>query len=97
MLIIIIFRCINIETLNNNDYIGAKYGHLTILDIYKNKDKCKIAKCLCDCGNIIEKRLYDVKDGKLVRFNYKQSQIDIERKLELLLQGYESRKKIYLR
>lgn len=48
----------------NEELIGKKYGHLTILDIYVKQDgkkKRSFAKCKCDCGNIKEIRLGHIK------------------------------------
>lgn len=53
---------------NYNEFIGKRFGKITITDVYdKNFDNktIKTAKCICDCGNTIEKRFYDVKDGKI--------------------------------
>lgn len=45
-------------------YINKTFGKLTISNIFL-KDHCAIAKCMCSCGNEIEKRLYDILDGKI--------------------------------
>ena len=38
-----------------SEEIGKKYGRLTVLEIVgKNKRNEKIAKCKCDCGNIVD-------------------------------------------
>lgn len=53
---------------NYNEFINKRFGKIEIIEIYDKKvndHNVKFAKCLCDCGNIIEKRFYDVKDGKI--------------------------------
>ena len=44
---------------------GKKYGKLTVLEeAGYNKDRAKLWKCQCDCGNIIITRKYDVIKGR---------------------------------
>ena len=31
---------------------GNKYGRLTVIKEYRNKDNILMCKCKCDCGNI---------------------------------------------
>ena len=53
---------------NYNEFINKRFGKIKIIEIYDkkvNNQNIKFAKCLCDCGNLIEKRFYDVKDGKI--------------------------------
>ncbi|MBO4858709.1 MAG: hypothetical protein J5527_09355 [Treponema sp.] len=40
-----------------NNYIGKRYGHLTIIGIKKGGKGGVIARCVCDCGNECERRL----------------------------------------
>jgi hypothetical protein len=47
--------------------IGEKYNLLTIIKVSKILDdrrKTKIVLCKCDCGNIVEKRLCNIKYGE---------------------------------
>ena len=46
-----------------SDYIGKKYEHLLIQNIYSGEisgKKTKVALCKCDCGNLKEVHLYDL-------------------------------------
>ncbi len=44
--------------------IGKKFNHLTILEIVgSNKDKKKLARCLCDCGNEHITTIKSIKNG----------------------------------
>lgn len=57
----------NIERkeLYNKNYIGKKYGKLTIVDvIFTSKGKSPIAHCKCDCGKDHDANLYDILFGK---------------------------------
>jgi hypothetical protein len=45
------------------DITGKKYGNLTVLEYTKTIDKRPHWKCLCDCGNIVEKRGKELKAG----------------------------------
>ena len=36
-----------------NDLVGQKYGLLTVIEYSHNKNKRRIWKCQCDCGNIV--------------------------------------------
>lgn len=48
----------------DSKYIGKKYGKLTILEIYQyGKRNFKKCKCQCDCGNITEVYLSNLKRG----------------------------------
>ena len=38
------------NTINSINYIGKKFGKLTIIDQYKRSDSKIMALCLCDCG-----------------------------------------------
>ncbi len=49
----------------NEDFIGKKFGKLLIEDIFKNEKNTKTARCKCDCGNIVNKDFYGIKDGKI--------------------------------
>lgn len=49
----------------NEDFIGKKFGKLLIEDIFKNEKNIKTARCKCDCGNIVNKDFYGIKDGKI--------------------------------
>ena len=40
-----------------SDYIGKKYGHLTIRDFSKTNKAGIYFECQCDCGNIVTKQL----------------------------------------
>ena len=46
-----------------NEYIGKNFGHLKILDVYRN-GKYRMAFCECDCGNRKEINFYNVIQGK---------------------------------
>lgn len=52
---------------NPNDYINKKYNRLTVIDVYYITDsrgnKRTVAKCRCDCGNVIDTRLTAVSNG----------------------------------
>lgn len=53
---------------NYDEFIGKQFGKIKIIEIFDkeiNKHYIKYAKCLCECGNIVEKNFYDVKDGKI--------------------------------
>ena len=48
----------------NDERIGQRFGRLVIIDIYKVDGKRDfVAKCQCDCGNIVEPNLYHVLSG----------------------------------
>lgn len=68
-----------------DEYIGKKYNHLKIVDIYKN-DKGLRAFCECDCGNRKEINFYNVIRNKsqscgcyekASRYNRKHSNDDV--------------------
>ena len=51
-----------------SDYIGKKYGHLLIQNIYSGEisgKKSKVVLCKCDCGNLKEVHLYELLCGKV--------------------------------
>jgi hypothetical protein len=50
---------------NIDDYIGKRYGRLVVIGEADTQVKGKQfkVKCACDCGNVIETRLYALKDG----------------------------------
>lgn len=42
-----------------------KYGHLTVLFLHlKKQGQAQQVDCLCECGRIVTKAWYDVKQGK---------------------------------
>lgn len=45
----------------DEDLIGHVYGHLTVVD----RKSSRIWNCLCDCGNMIEVSIDDLKHGKV--------------------------------
>lgn len=61
-------QVITINKYKFEDYIDMRFGKLVIIEIFDkmiNGHNIKFAKCKCDCGNIIEKRFYDIKNGKI--------------------------------
>jgi hypothetical protein len=52
------------KKLNPEDYIGKKYGRLTIIS-FEGRDKNShiIVKCRCDCGNEYISQFRTIKDG----------------------------------
>ena len=51
-----------------SDYIGKKYGHLLIQNIYSGEisgKKSKVALCKCDCGNLKEVHLHYLLCGRV--------------------------------
>lgn len=49
-----------------NKYVGLKFSSLTILDVWRDKDKKEtMCKCLCDCGNTHITYLHKVKSGAI--------------------------------
>ncbi|MBP3595898.1 MAG: hypothetical protein J6J60_00640 [Clostridia bacterium] len=49
---------------DNSIYIGKKYGKLTILEVYRyGKYNFRKCKCLCECGNVKEVDLTNLKQG----------------------------------
>lgn len=47
--------------------IGEKYNKLTIIeDLGVDKNTHRKVKCKCDCGNMVIKRLNDVKNGRVI-------------------------------
>lgn len=50
--------------LNPEDYVGKKYGHLTVTKkLEEKKDGCYLWEFLCDCGNVYVNKLSNVKNG----------------------------------
>lgn len=45
------------------DYKGKKFGKLTVLQFLKNKNGRRLWLCKCDCGNIKEVCIEDLKSG----------------------------------
>ena len=57
-------QVITINKYKFEDYIDMRFGKLVIIEIFDkmvNGHNIKFAKCKCDCGNIIEKRFYDMR------------------------------------
>lgn len=51
-----------------NTYIGRKYNLLTIIDCFREEYQGSnriFAKCKCDCGNIYENNLTEIKNGHI--------------------------------
>lgn len=47
-----------------NEYINRKFNSLTVLEVWRDKDKKEtMCKCLCDCGNIHTTYFHKVKSG----------------------------------
>jgi len=50
-----------------NDFIGKRYGRLTVLkqlpSIKKGTDVRRVVLCLCDCGNEKEKKIKELENG----------------------------------
>ena len=69
--------CGCLKSPNIKDCIGHKYGNLTIIG-EGNNPRVKSVKCLCDCGNVVEKHFDKVLNGKRTtcgRCNYQQVKI----------------------
>ena len=78
------------QKINPEDYIGKRFGKLTILSMEEHTAKVatnghvsKYCKCKCDCGNIVTKDFYTIKAGKakscgcLQKFKRKYSTLGI--------------------
>jgi hypothetical protein len=46
----------------NSELLGKQYGKLTIIDFSAERSYRLI--CRCECGNVVESRYYDLRDGK---------------------------------
>lgn len=60
-----------------DDLYEKKFGHLTIIGKAKSK-KVKYVKCRCDCGNIVDKKQFEVLNGKRTtcgQCNYRQLKV----------------------
>lgn len=55
------------KALNPNDYIGKKYGHMTILEMLpvENGKKRKVV-CECECGIVKPCNISDLRNGKII-------------------------------
>ena len=49
--------------LNVKDFIGKKFGFLTVIGDEKFNNKQRVYKCVCDCGNIYYSTLSGLKSG----------------------------------
>lgn len=47
-----------------DDLTGQRFNHLTVINYVGRKNNNSIWKCQCDCGNIVEVRLSNLKSGK---------------------------------
>ena len=53
-----------VSKINNNDFIGKKFGDFEVLSyIGKNDKNIKMYKCRCSCGNIVDVNVYNLKYG----------------------------------
>lgn len=51
--------------MKNQNAIGEKYNHWTVIDVVMNEKRHEYEWiCMCDCGNIVQQRTYNVKSGK---------------------------------
>ena len=50
----------------NEKYVGKKFGHLTIIDVWRDKEKKEtMCRCMCDCGNTHISYVGKVTSGKI--------------------------------
>lgn len=51
--------------LKNENLVGQKFGFLTVVELLKerSKNRQKVYRCLCDCGNYVNVRSSDLKTG----------------------------------
>lgn len=47
-----------------SEYIGQKFGKLTIINILRDKDNKPLAHCLCECGDEKDINFHNVRSGK---------------------------------
>ena len=52
------------KKVNEKDYIGKRYGKLTVINADKFQGKNRLFECKCDCGNSFTRRMSDIKSGK---------------------------------
>lgn len=51
--------------MKNQNAIGEKYNHWTVIDVVMNEKRHEYEWiCMCDCGNIVQQRTYNIKSGK---------------------------------
>lgn len=53
------------KRLKVEDYIGKKFGRLTVVEEVKTEDSFTTCLCKCDCSNTVVKRLTDIKRGEV--------------------------------
>ena len=71
-------NCVIIKEYDPNEYIGKKYGKLTVLEYSKDygnitnprNSATKYMKCRCECGNIINVKIYDLVHGLITECSY---------------------------
>ena len=50
----------------NEKYVGKKFGHLTIIEVWRDKEKKEtMCRCMCDCGNTHISYVGKVTSGKI--------------------------------
>ena len=50
----------------NEKYVGKKFGHLTIIEVWRDKEKKEtMCRCMCDCGNTHTSYVGKVTSGKI--------------------------------
>lgn len=49
----------------NHNCIGQRYNHWTVIDVVYNDNRKEYEwVCQCDCGNIVQQRVYNIRNGK---------------------------------
>ncbi len=56
-------KCCIAKNMKMKDYVGQKFGHLTIIDQWA--DKKNWAEARCDCGNVVTMKLSKIKGNSL--------------------------------
>jgi hypothetical protein len=80
--------------------IGEKYNQLTIIELVrtekKNRSYTKIVKCLCSCGNMVERRLPNLKSGCTKSCGCYNKKLTIERNTKHNQAGRKTRTREYI-
>lgn len=49
----------------NHNCIGERYNHWTVIDVVYNENRKEYEwLCRCDCGNVVQQRVYNIRNGK---------------------------------
>lgn len=49
----------------NHDCVGQRYNHWTVIGVVYNENRKEYEWiCECDCGNIVQQRVYNIRNGK---------------------------------